>query len=83
MTAFRIFFPGIIILMILFYQQKFKTLTKQEWIYTIIASLSGASAHHLLLAVGLMQTTASNAALILALLPLTTTLLTVIFYVII
>jgi drug/metabolite transporter (DMT)-like permease len=79
MQAFRIFIAGLVTLIVLVILKDLRKLTKKEWVYTLIGSVLGHLVHHSLLAVGLVETSASNAALILGLIPLATAVLAIIF----
>ncbi|WP_243291485.1 DMT family transporter [Bacillus sp. FJAT-47783] len=78
-TAFRIFIAGLVVMMMVMVAKEMRKMTKMEWIYISIASVTGVLGHHLFLAVGLSYTTASNAGLILGLVPLMTTLFAALF----
>ncbi|MDQ0255101.1 drug/metabolite transporter (DMT)-like permease [Evansella vedderi] len=80
MQSMRIFIAGMAAIIVLYFLRDLRKLTKQEWAYITFAALLGQLGHHALLAVGIMETTASNASLILGLIPLTTVILTMIFF---
>lgn len=79
MQGFRTLLAGVVTLVLLYFLKDLRSLTRREWLYTATAAILGQAAHHALLAVGLLDTTASNAALILGLIPLTTSLLAILF----
>ncbi len=79
MTALRIFTAGIVTMLIVLFGRSFRALTKQEWIYSLLAMVFGVMLHHTFLAQGLTMINASNTVLILGLLPLTTALFAVMF----
>ncbi|WP_044893188.1 DMT family transporter [Bacillus alveayuensis] len=76
-TAFRILTAGLTVMFIVWIGKEYRNVTKMEWVYIVIASLTGVLGHHFFLAVGLANTTASNAGLILGLVPLMTTVFSV------
>ncbi len=80
MQSSRIFLAGLCALIVLYFLKDLRKLTRTEWRYTICAAIFGQLAHHSLLAIGLMETTASNAALILGLIPLATSIFAIIFF---
>jgi drug/metabolite transporter (DMT)-like permease len=79
MQGTRIFLAGLTIILFVLWKKHFQKITRKEWITTISAGFLGITGHHLFLAVGLLQTTASNAGIILALIPLTTSILAIPF----
>ncbi|MCE7791938.1 DMT family transporter [Salipaludibacillus sp. CUR1] len=79
MQGTRIGLAGICALAVLYFLKDLRKLTKKEWALTSLAALFGQIGHHSLLAVGLVDTTASNASLILGLIPLTTAVFAIIF----
>ncbi len=79
MQASRIFVAGVVALIALYFLKDLRQLTRQEWFYILLAAVLGQLAHHSLLAIGLVETSASNAAIILGLIPLTTSVLAIIF----
>ncbi|MBB5172262.1 EamA family transporter [Texcoconibacillus texcoconensis] len=80
MQGFRILVAGIVAIIVLYFLRDLRKLTKKEWGITILAALFGQLGHHALLAIGLVETTASNASLILGLIPITTSILAMIFF---
>ncbi|WP_264183976.1 DMT family transporter [Bacillus shivajii] len=80
MQGSRIFIAGIVAIIVLYFLKDLRKLSKTEWFYTILAAMLGQLAHHSLLAIGLVETSASNASLILGLIPLTTAILAMIFF---
>ncbi|QKS71265.1 DMT family transporter [Paenalkalicoccus suaedae] len=79
MQGLRIGLAGVVTITLLFFLKDLRAMTKREWGYTLLAAMLGQVAHHSLLAIGLVNTTAGNASLILGLIPLTTAILTMIF----
>lgn len=79
MQGLRIGTAGLFALVILYFMKDLRKLTKREWKFTIFAAVFGQIAHHSMLAIGLVETTASNASLILGLIPLTTAIFAMLF----
>ncbi|WP_231686767.1 DMT family transporter [Bacillus sp. JCM 19034] len=79
MTSLRIMLAGVVVMLIVYFSNILRRLTKTEWKYTLCGALFGVVGHHFFLAEGLVYTGASNAVLILALLPVTTSILAVCF----
>lgn len=80
MQGARTFVAGVIATTVLFFLNDLRKLSKKEWLYVGVAAIFGQLGHHALLAIGLVQTTASNAGLILGLIPLATVIFTIIFF---
>lgn len=80
MQGTRIFIAGIIATTILYFLKDLRKLTKREWFFALLGAVFGQVGHHSLLAIGLIETSATNAGLILGLIPLTTALLAMIFF---
>lgn len=78
-TAFRILLAGIVVCLVVIFQQNMRLPTKKELLYTVGGGFTGILGHQYFLTGGLVHTTATNAALILALVPLATALLAMIF----
>lgn len=78
-TSLRIFTAAIVVFIFLFYGKLFKKLTVKQLGAIFMASLFGVLGHHIFLAIGLTQTTASNAGLILGLVPLATSICAILF----
>src|SRR5699024_8970612 len=72
MMAIRNLIAAIVLMLFVTRGMEFFRLTRKEWFYTIFAALTGIAAHHLLLAKGLLTSTASSSAVILALSPTAT-----------
>lgn len=79
MQGLRIGTAGLFAMLILYFLKDLRKLTKKEWRFTILAAIFGQIGHHSMLAIGLVNTTASNASLILGLIPLTTAIFAMIF----
>ncbi|WP_280770993.1 DMT family transporter [Salipaludibacillus daqingensis] len=79
MQGLRIGTASLFAILILYFLKDLRKLSKKEWGLTILAALFGQIGHHSLLAIGLLNTTASNASLILGLIPLTTAIFAMIF----
>ncbi|WP_026689658.1 DMT family transporter [Alteribacter aurantiacus] len=79
MQGGRIFVAGIAAMTTLYLLKELRKLTLKEVAVITLIAVFGQLSHHALLAVGLVETTASNASLILGLIPITTALLAVIF----
>ncbi|RNA69321.1 DMT family transporter [Alteribacter keqinensis] len=79
MQGGRIFVAGIAAITVLYFRKELRKLTSKEYLLIMIIAVFGQLSHHALLAVGLVNTTASNASLILGLIPITTAVLAVIF----
>jgi drug/metabolite transporter (DMT)-like permease len=79
MQSTRIFLGGFILVLFFWWRKNLQRMTRKEWLITISAGVLGVTGHHLFLAIGLLQTTASNAGIILALSPLTTSILGILF----
>jgi drug/metabolite transporter (DMT)-like permease len=79
MTSFRLLAAGLVVSAVLIFQHNLRSLSRQEWTYTIYAALFGIVGNQILLSLGLMQTTVSNAGLILALVPLASYIFTALF----
>lgn len=79
MQGLRIGLAGLCAIIILYFLKDLRKLNKQEWLWTSIAAVFGQVIHHSLLAIGLIETTASNASLILGLIPLTTAVFAMVF----
>lgn len=74
-TSLRIFLAAVVVWLLLWIQKKIRLPKKSEFLYILIASVSGIAGHHFFLSVGLTETTASNAGLILGSVPLLTSIL--------
>lgn len=79
MQGLRIGTAGLFAMLVLYFLKDLRKLSKIEWKFTILAAVFGQIGHHSMLAIGLMNTTASNASLILGLIPLTTAIFSMIF----
>ena len=79
MTAFRIFFAGVVVLLTLQVMKKLRLPTKEEWLFLIVISAVHVFLHHALLATGLTATTASNTGMIQGLVPVFTAILAIFF----
>jgi len=79
MQGLRIGTAGLFAMLILYFLKDLRKLTMKEWRFTILAAIFGQIGHHSMLAIGLVNTTASNASLILGLIPLTTAIFAMIF----
>lgn len=77
--GFRVLMAGIIVILFLIMVKSFSKVSTKNTIAIIFASLFGVVGHHLFLAVGLTNTTATNAGLILGLIPLFTSVLAIFF----
>ncbi|WP_223292271.1 DMT family transporter [Salipaludibacillus neizhouensis] len=79
MQSLRIGIAGLCAISILYFLKDLRKLTKREWGLTALAAFFGQIGHHSMLAIGLVETTASKASLILGLIPLTTAIFAMIF----
>ncbi|MFN7250247.1 MAG: DMT family transporter [Anaerobacillus sp.] len=79
MQGTRIFIAGMFAITVLYFLRDLRKLTRTEWFYAFLAALFGQVGHHTLLAMGLVQTTATKAGLILGLIPLATVIFSMIF----
>ncbi|WP_321196083.1 DMT family transporter [Alteribacter populi] len=80
MQGGRIFIAGVVAITVLYFLKDLRKLVPKEWGLILIAAVFGQLGHHALLAVGLVETTASNASLILGLIPITTAILAMIIF---
>ncbi|MBT2687432.1 DMT family transporter [Bacillus sp. ISL-47] len=79
MQSTRIFLGGLLLVLFFWWRKNLQRMNRKEWLVTISAGVLGVTGHHLFLAIGLLETTASNAGIILALSPLTTSILGILF----
>lgn len=79
MQSLRIGIAGLCAIIVLYFIKDLRRLTKREWGFTALAALFGQVGHHSMLAIGLVETSASNASLILGLIPLTTAIFAMFF----
>ncbi|WP_134702698.1 DMT family transporter [Ammoniphilus sp. YIM 78166] len=78
-TGIRILIAGTFVFLFVWWSEGVRRLEKKEWLYLILATLSGVYIHQVFLAYGLKETSGSNGTLILALNPLTTVVLAYLF----
>ncbi|WP_231689547.1 DMT family transporter [Bacillus sp. FJAT-27245] len=78
-TSLRILTASVAVFLVLAVLKKVRRPSRNELIYTLIASIFNVVCHHYFLSVGLTKTTASNAGLILGLGPLLSAILAAIF----
>jgi drug/metabolite transporter (DMT)-like permease len=79
MQGTRIFIAGLAVIAFLFLTKSLRKVSGKNLLGIIIAAMFGVVGHHLFLAIGLMNTTATNAGLILGLIPLCTSILAIFF----
>lgn len=77
--GFRVLMAGVVVIIFLVLIKSFRKVSLKNTMGIIFASLFGVVGHHLFLAFGLTNTTATNAGLILGLIPLFTSVLAMIF----
>jgi drug/metabolite transporter (DMT)-like permease len=79
MTAFRILFAGIAVLVFLKITKSLRKITLKELLFITMVGFFNVVCHHFFLSTGLKETSASNGALILGLSPILTTICAVFF----
>lgn len=79
MTSIRIFIAGICVLIILALLKKLILPQKHHWKWIFLASMLGVVLHHLLLSVGLAETSAVKGSIIIGFSPLMTAILALLF----
>lgn len=79
MTAIRISIAAIIVLTMLYIMKKLRKVSQYELKWLVIGSVLGVFIHHILLAVGIENTTATNSSIIVGFSPLLTMVFALIF----
>ncbi|MGM0844851.1 MAG: DMT family transporter [Bacillota bacterium] len=75
----RVMMAGLAVILFLFLKKSFHKVSRRTLAGILTAALFGVLGHHLFLAIGLTETTATNAGLILGLIPLSTSIMAMIF----
>lgn len=78
-TSFRILTAGAVVMAVLFFMKKVRSLTKKETAFCLAGSLLNVVSHHYFLSVGMKFTTVSNGGLILGLGPILTSIMAILF----
>lgn len=79
MTAIRISIAASIVIIILYSMKKLRRVSQYEFKWLFIGSILGVFIHHILLAVGIENTTASNSSIIVGFSPLLTMVFALLF----
>ncbi len=79
MTALRIFLAALTVLLIVMRLKKLKKLNAHQWKWVMLASVLGVVSHHILLATGMVHTSAVKTSIIIGFSPLVTAVFAVIF----
>lgn len=79
MTAIRISIAASLVIMMLLFMKKLRKVSRNEFKWLFIGSILGVFIHHILLAFGIENTTASNSSIIVGFSPLLTMLFALLF----